>query len=106
VSAPLRCAAPGVVARLLTMLVRIYQRTSVVRAPRCRFHPTCSSYAIEAIDVHGPARGSWLALRRIGRCHPFHPGGVDRVPRRTTDLSLAPSGHAEEATSLGIRPTA
>lgn len=65
---------------LLLRLVGLYRLTAVIRTPRCRFHPTCSQYAVTAIESHGALRGSWLALRRISRCHPFHPGGVDHVP--------------------------
>ncbi|HTY03793.1 MAG TPA: membrane protein insertion efficiency factor YidD [Rhodocyclaceae bacterium] len=46
----------------------------------CRFHPTCSEYAMESLRRHGPVRGLWLAVRRIGHCHPWHPGGYDPVP--------------------------
>ena len=67
---------------LLIALVRGYQLLiSPLLGPRCRFFPTCSNYALEAVQVHGPLKGSWLALRRIGRCHPWHEGGVDLVPR-------------------------
>jgi putative membrane protein insertion efficiency factor len=69
-------------ARVLVGLVRLYQLTARLRAPRCRFLPTCSAYAVECLTVHGAARGGWLALRRLGRCHPWHAGGFDPVPPR------------------------
>jgi putative membrane protein insertion efficiency factor len=69
------------VRQILTAPIRAYQLTlSPLLGPRCRFHPSCSHYALEAIDRHGPARGGWLALRRIARCHPLNPGGHDPVP--------------------------
>jgi putative membrane protein insertion efficiency factor len=72
---------PSAVARGAIALIAGYQRfISPLMAPRCRFYPSCSSYALEAVQVHGAVRGSWLALRRLLRCHPFHPGGIDPVP--------------------------
>ncbi len=72
---------PNPISWLLIKIVRFYQLfISPLIGPRCRFYPSCSSYAIEAIQKHGPIKGSWLAIKRIGRCHPGNPGGVDPVP--------------------------
>lgn len=87
---------PSVIARLRSALysgprwvlmkvmigcVRVYQYTlSPLLGPRCRFWPSCSSYTIEAIQVHGPIKGGWMAIRRIVKCHPGNPGGMDPVP--------------------------
>jgi uncharacterized protein len=63
------------------LLIRAYQvLLSPILPPSCRFTPTCSNYALEAIDRYGVAKGAWLAVRRIGRCHPWNPGGYDPVP--------------------------
>ena len=66
---------------LILGLIRLYQLLlSPLLGPRCRFHPTCSQYAAEAVRVHGAIRGTRLAARRIVRCHPWNDGGVDPVP--------------------------
>jgi putative membrane protein insertion efficiency factor len=71
-----------VVETLLVSLIRGYQVliSPILPPGTCRFHPTCSVYAIDAIRKHGAANGSWMALKRIARCHPWHPGGYDPVP--------------------------
>ena len=66
----------------LVWVVRIYQRLVYPLMPQtCRFYPRCSAYAVESLERFGPAKGVWLAARRLGRCHPWTPGGVDPVPR-------------------------
>lgn len=66
---------------LLILFVRGYQvALSPLLPAACRYHPTCSNYAIEALEKHGALRGTWLAVKRIARCHPFRPGGFDPVP--------------------------
>jgi uncharacterized protein len=96
-------------ARLLTWLVRGYQLVlSPLFGPRCRFYPSCSSYAVQALSTHGALRGTWLAGRRLLRCHPWNPGGVDHVPppgARRTDRSAnrATDHHTSGATAPTLR---
>lgn len=69
------------ISRVLIDLLRIYQRVlSPLLGPRCRFYPSCSHYAVEALQRHGALRGSALTLGRISRCHPLNSGGIDPVP--------------------------
>lgn len=67
---------------LLIGLVRLYRLIPRRGPSPCRFEPSCSAYALEALEQHGALRGGWLTLRRLGRCHPFHAGGFDPVPAR------------------------
>ncbi len=64
----------------LLAIIKAYQYTAPARTPRCRYLPSCSAYAAEAIELHGAGRGSWLAIRRLSRCHPFGSHGYDPVP--------------------------
>lgn len=68
-------------ARAVVAPIRLYQRlVSPFLGARCRFHPSCSEYAAQAVERHGPVRGLYLGFRRLLRCHPWNPGGIDEVP--------------------------
>ena len=80
------------VVRVLLLPVRFYRKfISPALPPTCRFYPSCSAYAVEALTVHGALRGSWLTLRRLGRCGPWHPGGLDPVPPRRNAVPDLPA---------------
>jgi putative membrane protein insertion efficiency factor len=101
ISAVLAEGRPSLPARIVMLPIRAWRLVSVHLPPRCRFHPSCSQYALEALTVHGAARGSWLAIKRVGRCHPWHDGGLDPVPSATSAANVrstlaAPVGAAEE----------
>ena len=81
--------------KIIQLLIRLYQRAlSPLLGPRCRYYPSCSQYALEALEAHGLMRGLWLAVRRIARCHPLHSGGFDPVP---------PAGPAQRACLHGAK---
>jgi putative membrane protein insertion efficiency factor len=90
--------APTVAARIVSLPVHGWRLISRWLPPHCRFYPSCSAYALEALQVHGARRGTWLAAKRIGRCHPWHAGGLDPVPE--------PRGrhdHPLEASATNVR---
>jgi len=76
-------ASPSMLARLVMLPIRGWRLISVHLTPRCRFHPSCSAYALEAVEQHGAFRGGWLAMRRLARCQPWGGGGIDPVPPNT-----------------------
>lgn len=77
---PATRTAAGPVTRLLVLMVRLYQAIRGGRPSSCRYLPTCSAYAVQALERHGARRGSWLAVRRLSRCHPWGGHGPDPVP--------------------------
>ncbi len=85
------------IGRALLILIRLYQMTlSRLIGPTCRFEPSCSRYTATCIERFGAARGSWLGIKRIARCHPFHPGGYDPPPRLAGGHPHAPHCHEAE----------
>ncbi|WP_430158488.1 membrane protein insertion efficiency factor YidD [Priestia aryabhattai] len=71
------------IAKLLLLLIKGYQKgISPFLPARCRFYPTCSQYGVESIKRFGAVKGSYLTIKRILKCHPFHPGGIDEVPEK------------------------
>jgi uncharacterized protein len=69
--------------KILISIIRFYQVViSPIKPPSCRFYPTCSHYGLEAVQRFGALKGGWLTIKRILKCHPFHPGGIDPVPEK------------------------
>lgn len=80
----------------IKLIIRFYQRAiSPQLGPACRYEPSCSHYAYEAVDRHGALRGSWMAVRRLGRCHPGREGGFDPVPDRGEESRSLPDGESK-----------
>jgi len=93
-STPVGDPATSIAARSVQALIRSYQRLREDRPSPCRFVPSCSTYALEALQEHGALRGSWLSTRRLSRCHPWGGSGFDPVPLRSTWNSTAASSAA------------
>ncbi|WP_373047608.1 membrane protein insertion efficiency factor YidD [Vulgatibacter sp.] len=84
------------IAAVLSLPIRAYRALISPLLPQaCRFHPSCSAYALEALERHGAWSGSWLTLRRLCRCHPFHAGGLDPVPPAAARIRAAGASHEE-----------
>jgi putative membrane protein insertion efficiency factor len=91
---------------ILVILAGYKQFISPLLPPSCRFHPTCSEYMMEAVRRYGPRHGVWLGLRRLARCHPFHPGGLDPVPAPGTPGIPERGLHASQSSDFGVRESA
>jgi putative membrane protein insertion efficiency factor len=102
-----RAAPMSLGAKVLLALVSFYRYVVSpalhwVMGPRCRFEPSCSCYAADALRMHGARHGGWLALRRVMRCHPFHPGGFDPVPEHGPRAAWAEHGAEAALAAQGI----
>jgi putative membrane protein insertion efficiency factor len=98
-----RTGSRGGVRRALLAVIGFYRRAISPALPaRCRFYPTCSAYAAEAIERHGAARGLWLALRRLVKCAPWHPGGVDLVPEPADPRASRGTGEGSRSSSPAV----
>ncbi len=91
-----RTGRPSPAARLLMLPIRAWRLVSIHLTPRCRFHPSCSEYALEALATHGAVKGSWLAVKRVGHCQPWGGSGLDPVPPANV-RSHRPTGPAVPA---------
>lgn len=93
------------VRRLVVLPIVAYRRwiSPLKPTPTCRFHPTCSAYAHDAIVTHGVLRGGWLAIRRVAKCHPWHPGGLDPVPPADAPSSTPSSTLSSTPRSASVR---
>lgn len=100
--------SPSLLARLLIFIVRVYRLTlSPLLGPSCRFEPSCSRYSMECLRSFGAIRGSWLSLRRIAKCQPFHPGGYDPPPQngvKTPTTTCASAACNSQAAQLADTP--
>jgi putative membrane protein insertion efficiency factor len=99
----------ALVVAVLVLPIRAYQLlVSPLLGPRCRFYPSCSAYAVQALQDHGPLRGTWLAVRRLLRCHPWNPGGPDPVPPRrgVTDEVAEPTASPRQPARTTAAPPA
>jgi len=84
--------------KVVQLPIRFYRKwISPLKPPSCRFYPTCSAYALEALETHGVAKGTYLAVKRICKCHPFHPGGYDPVPAAKRAAEPTPARGEKDA---------
>jgi len=95
---------PTIAAWFVALPVRGWRLISRWLPPHCRFHPSCSAYALEALERHGARRGTWLAAKRLGRCHPWNPGGLDPVPEALTKRTSRNQANVRSPRPPAARP--